>query len=268
MENNTNSYAPIRINFNPRDWEFYAEHKHIGSRSFITDFTGKLVECYTIGDWSRNLTAIIRYLRLDKHTDYVFSFWLNGGENDRYQEVCKFEIMFDEPESPYEMKHVRYASRFSYNLNRSFIKYEMHYKGWYLYEIPFNTGDNEYTRLNFSCMDAPCTIIPAREKSYYENLQPDEPRTDLPQRSNLVYPNGYPTDASWSWKVFGKNDAQNNRNFSDFSKFDKFDNFDFNEEIRSRIDIDTLIEEIVEDVVDDARYELEERLKDQLKNGK
>ena len=238
---NENIKASVRIRFNPREWEFHKMHKQVGSRSFITDFMGNMVESYSLGDWSRSLTEIIRYLKLDKHTDHVFSFWLNGGENDRYQEMCKLEIMFDED----------YENRYTYNLNRNFIKYEMHYKGWYLYEIPFNTGDSGLVRLSFACMDAPCTIIPAREKSFYENLQPDEPNTDLPQRSNLVYPKGYPTNASWSWKVFGKESE-----LRDAAP----PLWDFKNGMLSQINFNDLFQEAVEDAVEDAVAQLEGRL--------
>jgi len=253
MQNNIQT--PARLEFNPREWFFHKDTKQVGLRSFITDFMGNLVESYTIGDWSWNWSAIVSpYFTLQKNTEYVFSFWLNGGENDRYQEVCNLDILFD---ADHDGKYV-------YKLNRNFIKYAMHYKGWYLYEIPFTTKDNDTTQLMFSSMAAYCTIIGAREKSYYGNLQPDEPNTDVPQRSNLIFPEGYPKDSSWSWKVFNKSDMSNST--SNNATLPNVDNI--REEILSRIDIDSLIEEIVEDVVEDATAELEDILRDRLDEKK
>ncbi|MDR1687459.1 MAG: hypothetical protein LBS21_02460 [Clostridiales bacterium] len=190
------SEEPVLLNFNAREWHFNEKCKKIGCRTFITDFTGGMVEAFSIGNWNKDWTEIhSAQLTLKKNTPHVFSFWLNGGENDRYQEVCSFEILFNDD----------YENRYIFKLNRNYIKYSMYYHGWYLYEIPFMTGNNEYTQLRFSSMDAPCAIIPAREKSYYGNLQEEEPIPGLPQRHNLVFSEGFPRDSSWSWKVFGAN---------------------------------------------------------------
>lgn len=192
---------PEKLYFNARDWQFSSKYKKIGCRHFLTDFMGNMTEAYCIGNWHKEWTEIqSKQLVLKKNSDYVFTFWLNGGENDRYEEVCSFEILFNDD----------YENRFIYKLNRNYIKYSMYYKGWYLYEIPFTTQDNEYTQLRFSTCDAPCAIIPARDKSYYGNLPKDEPVTGVPQRHNLVFTDGYPQDSHWSWKVYGKNRENNN----------------------------------------------------------
>jgi len=54
-------------------------------------------------------------------------------------------------------------------------------------------------------MDAPCSILSASEKSFYDNLEHEEPNMTVPQRPNLVYAEGYPRGATWSWKIFGNN---------------------------------------------------------------
>jgi hypothetical protein len=193
------SEAPVSLYFNARDWHFNEKCKKIGCRTFITGFTGEMVEAFSIGNWNKDWTEIhSAQLTLNKNTPHVFSFWLNGGENDRHEEVCSFEVMFNDD----------YENRYIYKLNRNYIKYSMYYHGCYLYEIPFMTGNNEYTQLRFSSMDAPCVIIPAREKSYYGNLQEEEPILSLPQRHNLVFSEGYPRDSYWSWKVFGASSVQ------------------------------------------------------------
>ena len=197
-QNETNQVTPVRINFNPREWTFHKMHKSIGGRSFITDFMGNLTEAYSLGNWHKQKTEIQSpEFLLDKNTHHTFSFWLNGGENDRFQEVCELDIIFDGD----------WDNRYTYKLNRNYIRYEKYYKGWYLYEIPFTTLDNEHTMLQFVSMDAPCAILPAWEKSFYDNLEHEEPNTTVPQRPNLVFPESYPRDANWSWKVFKQNNG-------------------------------------------------------------
>ena len=233
--------VPIRIDFNPRKWKFNDKNPPIGFRSFITDFCGKLVESWQIGDWSGRKTEIECYFNLEPYSDYVFSFWLNGGENENNSEVCRFEVMFDDG----------YEDRYSFNLNRDYIKYAMHYKGWYLYEFPFNTGDSKKVRLTFVAYAAPCTVIPARELSYYENLEPDKPRDDLPQRPNLTYPKGYPEDAEWSWKVFGT--KAHPPQFPTAKK-------------ESEVSHDTIYEKRYSELREEVLDELHEELKEEIRN--
>jgi len=252
MQNNIQT--PIRLEFDPREWFFHKDAKAVGLRSFITDFMGKLVESYTLGDWSWNWTAIVSsHYTLQKNTEYIFSFWLNGGENDRYQEVCNLDILFD---NDHEGKYI-------YKLNRNFIKCSMFYKGWYLYEIPFTTRDNETTQLMISSMAAPCTIIGAREKSYYENLQPDKRTAGVLHRSNLLT-DSYPKDSHLAWEEFSKVNAQDKVNSTMFSNFDG----NIHNEILSRIDFRSIVEEIVEDNVEDATAELEDFFRESLKGMK
>lgn len=248
MSNNT----PVRLTFNPREWNFHTMHSKVGSRSFITDFMGNLVEAYTLGNWNKQWTEIQSpKFRLEKNTPHIFSFWLNGGENDRYQEVCSLDIIFDGEGGGYD-------NRYLYKLNRNYIQYTMHYKGWYLYEIPFITQDNDTTRMQFSVMDAPCTIMGAREAEYYANLTPDEPRTDLPQRSNLIYPQGYPLDAKWSWKVFGKEAQQPTNQYP--SNFDNLRD-SLTDSLRDKMD------DILEDILNDAMQYAEDTMREGLESS-
>lgn len=85
-----------RLYFNAREWSFNkACERNVGERCFITGIEGKLVEVFTIGNWDyRNYTEIVtKPMTLEKNTDYSFCFWLNGGENDRSDEVCQPKIL-------------------------------------------------------------------------------------------------------------------------------------------------------------------------------
>ncbi|MCL2372492.1 MAG: hypothetical protein FWC78_03720 [Defluviitaleaceae bacterium] len=258
----TQKEGPIRIGFYPRDWKFH-QHKQlqkIGNRSFVTDFTGNLVEVFSIGNWGRGNKTEIQSpsYTLIKNTDYVFSFWINGGENDRYQEVCELDIIFNGD----------WDNRYTYKLNRDFIKYKMHCKGWYLYEIPFTTGENEYTMLQFVSQDAPCAIMPAQDMSHYGNLMPDEPNKTAPQRSNLVYHEGYPRDATWSWKIFGTESAYTNRNNSHNNNWNKNWNWNGDGDIAEMVNdlVDDRMDEI-NDIMEDKTNEIMDHVKDAVESA-
>lgn len=197
--NNTDLYKPKPLFFNAREWLPSKDcNKTAAVRSFISDPFGGLTESYTIGDWNYNWSQIeTKDMVLEKNTDYEFLFWLNGGENDRNCEICRFEIIFDNDNE----------NRYTYNLNRTYIKYLKHYKGWYLYGIPFNTGEAGYTKLRFISMSAYTTIIRANTAESYDSLPEDIPPQGLPQRHNIWFAEGFPRNAWWSGKAFP--DSQN-----------------------------------------------------------
>ena len=103
-----------KLYFNAREWSFNKDCKNnVGSRSFMQGPDGIINEAFMIGDWGWNWTEIIsRTLILPKNTLNTFTFWLNGGENDNSNEICRFEVIFNND----------YEGRYSYNLNRNFIK--------------------------------------------------------------------------------------------------------------------------------------------------
>ncbi len=129
----------LKLYFEPRTWSFNKDCEHnVGGRSFMMGPDGVLAESYMLGDWGYNWTEIVsKTLLLPKNTDCSFTFWLNGGENDRNDEVCRFEVVFNND----------YEQRLTYNLNRNYIPPVKKLNGWELYEIPFRTQDNEYTQL-------------------------------------------------------------------------------------------------------------------------
>lgn len=154
---------------------------------------GIIAEAYMIGNWNWNWTEILtKPLILPKNTLHTFTFWLNGGENDRNNEVCRFEIVFNND----------HENRYTYNLNRNFVKPLKKVNGWELYEIPFITGDNEYTELRFVAQNAPMTILTAKDKSAYADLADtvDEFEGERPQRHNIIFDDGWPNDNWYSTK--------------------------------------------------------------------
>lgn len=195
MDNNINTREDIqRLYFNAREWTFNkACEDNVGSRSFMTGPDGELAEAFTIGNWSWDWTEIrTKQLVLPKNTPHTFTFWLNGGENDKNNEVCRFEVVFNSD----------YENRYTYNLNRNFIQPVKRLNGWELYEIPFITGDNEYTELRFVAQCAYMTVMNAKDKSAYEALPDtvDEFAELRPQRHNIVFQDGWPTNTWYSTK--------------------------------------------------------------------
>ena len=184
-----------RLFFNAREWSFNKDcQKNVGSRSFMQGPDGIISEAFTIGDWGYNWTEIVtKSLILPKHTLHTFTFWLNGGENDNNNEVCRLEVIFNND----------YENRYTYNLNRNYIKPLKKCRGWELYEIPFITADNEYTGFKFVAQRAPMTVLNAKPSSEYTDLPdiPDEFEGERPQRHNIVFDDGFPTNTWYSTKA-------------------------------------------------------------------
>lgn len=187
-----------RLYFNARDWSFNKDCKNnVGNRSFMQGPDGKLAEAYTIGDWRYNWTEIVtKQLILPKNTTHTFTFWLNGGENDNNDEVCRFVVVYNND----------CENCYTYNLNRNFIKPLKKVNGWELYEIPFITGDNEYTQLRFAAMRAYMTVMTAKSKEEYADLPDsvDEFESERPQRHNIVFADGWPTNEWYSTRALRK----------------------------------------------------------------
>ncbi len=184
----------IKLYFDPRKWSFNKTCKdNVGNRSFITGPDGVLAEGFMIGNWANNWTEIVsETLLLPKNTDCSFTFWLNGGENDRNDEVCRFDVLFNN----------NFEQRLSYNLNRNYIRPAKKLNGWELYEIPFRTQDNEYTELRFVAQKAYTTILAAKDVSAYAELEdhPDPFEAERPQRHNIIFSDGFPSNNWYSTK--------------------------------------------------------------------
>lgn len=181
-----------RLFFNARDWStgFLSNV----NRSFMQGPDGILNEAITLGDWGNASSEISTdVLILPKNTLHTFTFWLNGGENDNNNEVCRLEIIFNND----------YENRYTYNLNRNYIKPLKKCRGWELYEIPFITADNEYTGFKFVAQRAPMTVLNAKSASEYADLPEilDEFEGERPQRHNIVFDDGFPTNTWYSTKA-------------------------------------------------------------------
>ena len=182
----------VKLYFNAREWKFNRDcSNNVGNRSFMEGPDGELGEAYMIGDWDWNhWTEIVsETLLLPKHTDCSFTFWLNGGENDRNDEVCRFEVVLNN----------NFEQRYTYNLNRNYIRPLKKLNGWELYEIPFKTSDNEYTQLRFVAHKAYMTVMAAKDFSAYEQFpdSPDPYEKVRPQRHNLIFEDGFPKNGCW-----------------------------------------------------------------------
>lgn len=192
---NTAAQQPVtHLYFNAREWSFNKDcSNNKGIRTFIQGPDGLVAEAYMIGDWGWNWTEIqSKTLILEKNMLHTFVFWLNGGENDCNNEVCRFEVIFNND----------YENRYTFNLNRNFIRPLKKVNGWELYEIPFLTGDNEYTQLRFVAQRAYMTVLAAKDPAAYAELSDtvDEFEGERPQRHNIVFDDGYPTYQWYSTK--------------------------------------------------------------------
>ena len=192
------------IYFNAREWSSeqtqyqngnrfhqpsYNNHFSI-ERSFINDFDGDLVESLMFGGWDESYVKVnSKHFLLPSNTESCFVFWLNGGENDRNNEICELQItFFDNPNDSY-----------IYKLNRNFIKPLLHKQGWELYSIHFVTPSYQQTDVDtvfsFVAGNAPMALKPAKEPSFYSDWkdEPDEFAKFRPQRHNIVFEDGWPS---------------------------------------------------------------------------
>lgn len=167
----------------------------VGERKNLTGFDGEEADCWQIANWNWDWSTLIGEFTLDKNEDYIFCFWLNGGENDRYDEVCDIEIWLDED----------YENRTTYKLNRNNFMPALVKNGWYLFCVPFKTAENEKTTIRFNAMGAYTTITASKNPIEYENVESDEVDAKAVQRANVVFENGFPPqEKKWEFKVLGK----------------------------------------------------------------
>ncbi len=214
-----------KLYFNAREWYALAEEckQQVSSRTFMTGMDGKLVEVYMLGDWTWHWSEISsRPMRLEKNTEYTFTFWLNGGENDNCNETCQFVILHSNQE------HESYdrSKEYVYKLNRNFIKPIKKRDGWELYSIPFVTEDKEFTRLKFIALAAPMAVMPAKDVSDYTELEERlvEFEDERPQRHNIVFSDGFPPNTWYATKNLRKGTIHNNViNNDDRSREDLYD---------------------------------------------
>lgn len=211
MDNNVNSTNTTAMTetvlhedkylfFNPQAWHRDPDVGGAVERFFVTSpFSGELVEIYSISGWlDGNLSGITSgLLALEKNTKYHFLFWLNGGENDKRNETCQCQIMFSN--SNIRVDRSDWDNKMTFNLNRAYIKPVKQYMGWRLYDISFTTPDKEYTQICLVARNAPTAIMAAEKPECYtmEDVV-DEFAERRPQRHNIVFDDGWPTDTWYS----------------------------------------------------------------------
>lgn len=170
-----------QIFFCPDQWRMDATvPTGVAAITEVTGFDGKTTEAWQLGNWQYDWSTIRTDIVLEPGEEYTFVFWLNGGENDQYDEVCNLEV-FGEGQ---------WEERQTFRLNRSFIKPLKYKNGWYLMAVPFTAPTADKVTLRFNAMRAVTTIAPAEEPAQYEELISDPENNDQVQRSNVVFENG------------------------------------------------------------------------------
>lgn len=216
MEDNKmdqNSRTENKTNFmtvNPREW---CRNPHPDSHETVFDrfmmdnplseeigTASPMVEVLSVGqwEWCGPSCVVNGFWELEPETEYHLVFWLNGGENDRSDEVCQLQILFTD--SNITAPGEAFAEGLCFRLNRGYIKPLKKYKGWELYDIPFTTSDAKYTQCQFTAERAPMAIMPAEQPETYRDLPevPDPYEARRPQRHNIIFEDGWPVNKWYS----------------------------------------------------------------------
>lgn len=191
------------IRFIPREW--YANpdtaHSNVCERSFYQFPDGKTEEIFTLGNWWQNYSEICsNVIPLDADTDYTFVFWLNGGENDRTNEICRCLVIYLSDDQPVRFGNDDWNNRYVYNLMRGRTRYIKTVDGWYLFAIDLPRTDKHFLELRFNANMAPMALREAQDPESYADIpdSPDEYACYRPQRHNIVFQNGWPDDRDYS----------------------------------------------------------------------
>ena len=160
-----------------------------------------MVEVLSLGawDWNAGVSYVTNgFQELEPNTEYHFVFWLNGGENDRSDEICQLQILFTDDNITASNSEFDRGLRF--RLNRGYIKPLKKYKGWEYYDIPFTTTQARYTQFQLVASRAPMALMNAEEPDVYKDLQNviDPYEKQRPQRHNIIFEDGWPTGRWYS----------------------------------------------------------------------
>lgn len=191
------------IFFKPRDWYANPDTAHSNSceRSFYQFPDGKFEEIYILGEWWNRYSEIrSNVIPLDGDTDYTFVFWLNGGENDRANEICRCLVIYLSDDQPVKFGNDDWNNRYVYNLVRGRTRYLKTVDGWYLFAIDLPKTDKHFLELRFNANNAPMALREAAAPESYADIpdSPDEFAGYRPQRHNIAFPNGWPDDREYS----------------------------------------------------------------------
>ncbi len=246
------------ITVNPREWW---KNPHSDStvcdRFMISnplagavDSAASMVEILSVGQWEwHGASCVVNgFWELESETEYHLIFWLNGGENDRSDEVCQLQILFTN--SNITASAEEFVDGICFRLNRSYIKPLKKYKGWEYYDIPFTTTDAKYTQCQFVANRAPMAVMPAEEPEAYKDLQdvPDIYEAKRPQRHNIVFEDGWPVDKWYSTENLANSKADMNFHFDHEGFADGLRN-----KIMDGIDMDVLRDNIMAGLIDENK---------------
>ncbi len=166
----------------------------LGEIKTVTGFDGQEVSAWQISDWNWNWSTIRGEFSLEENSEYLFCFWLNGGENDRFDEVCNIEIWFGDD----------WEERITYKLNRQNFMPTIIKNGWYLFCVPFTTESQPQTTIRFNVMGSYATIAPSKNPIEYDDVISDEADEKAKQRPNIVFQGGFPEEKKWEFSLLGK----------------------------------------------------------------
>lgn len=168
-----------KLYFVPQAWYPNPEcPKNIASIENIKDFDGNETEGFVLGNWLWDRSEISTCCEdLLRNQNYSIIFWLSGGENDRWDEVCELQVIRD---GNYEHMEV-------FKLNRSNTIPLKRYKGWRLYELTFNSRNAAEVELRFAVMGAVTKIIPALDAESYDRIvsEPEPEYKPVSKRRNI-----------------------------------------------------------------------------------
>lgn len=195
------------ILFDPRKWYPNPDTANMNrcERYMYQYPDGKMGEIFSLGDWNGHWSEIrSRFIPVDPETSYTFVFWLNGGENDRYNEVCRMIAVYTDAEQQ-KIPDEDWSQNYIYKLNRGGVKPLKTVDGWYLFAIDLPKPDKKLLELRFVAQSAPMALRAAEEPSAYDDLEdrPDEFEGQRPQRHNIVFADGFPADDGKCWYATG-----------------------------------------------------------------
>ncbi|MBR1423607.1 MAG: hypothetical protein IJ571_09245 [Ruminococcus sp.] len=160
------------IDFNAREFRFDETCvSNVGERAFITTALGN-AEVWEIGDWGWNWSQIFCEKRLDKNTDYILRFAMTGGHNDTDDAVSMVQLYGTDS---YDTLEEAWQNRLNFVLAGSHFEpiISKHDKTGLLrvFEIPFNTGEQENWRIVFIAQHAVARFFAPLELSAYDDLE-------------------------------------------------------------------------------------------------
>lgn len=220
-----------------------------------------MVEVLSVGAWDWGCISHVTngFHTLESNTEYHLVFWLNGGENDRSDEICQLQILFTDDNVTASVKEFDTGLR--YRLNRAYIKPLKKYRGWEYYDIPFTTTQARYTLFQFVADRAPMALMSAEKPEVYKDLQDvvDPYEKQRPQRHNIFFEDGWPSDNRWysteNLSRVQERDASNSTSGRNHA-FHTMHGPDFVSDIR----------ESFEDMKENIRIEISEELQEELED--